>query len=172
MSLCLVTSQATTDLRRLVPATSDAITEKITVKPPHELPRLQSDQSRIGTAVDDEDDLEDDPRTNLVGRASRRLVRLLSHRREPEESSGTIKVKRRFTRINSHRYRAASTRRRRSVNIVSNEATMAAAAKEELEEADKRRAMEAKQTEAEMRAQNKDATHPLPWYSAPFRVQG
>lgn len=170
MSLCLVTSQAINELRQLVPAAAscDSIAEKTSVKPPYDLPRLESNQSRIGTAVEDEDDLEDDPHTNAVSRASRRLVRLVSHRRQPEEAT---KVKRRFTRINSHRYRATSTRRR-SVNIVSNEATMAAAAKEELDEADKRRAEEAKQTEAEMRAQNKDATHPLPWYSAPFRSQG
>ena len=169
VSLCLVTSQAAADLRRLAPvevATPD-LHEKLTVKTPVPLPRLDSGQSRIGTAVEDEDDEEDDPDTNLIGRTSRRVVRLLSHRRRPEESSPSG-VKRKFTRINSHRYRSTSTRRR-SINIVSNEATMAAAAKEELEESEKLRNLEAKQAEAEMRAQHMDPHHHLPWYKAPFR---
>ena len=164
-----MTSQAAAELRRLAPAEASAhdLQEKLTVKTPAELPRLDSGQSRIGTAVEDEDDEEDDPRTNLIGRTSRRVVRLLSHRRRPEESASPG-VKRSFTRINSHRYRSASTRRR-SINIVSNEATMAAAAKEELEESEKLRILEAKQAEAEMRAQYTDPNHHLPWYKAPFR---
>lgn len=170
VSLCLVTSQAAADLRQLVPvgASAENMLEKIAVKTPVELPRLDSGQSRIGTAVEDEDDMEDDPETNVVGRASRRVVRLLSHRRRPEEAFSSPGVKRNFTRINSHRYRSTSTRRR-SVNIVSNEATMAAAAKEELQESEKLRTLEAKQAEAEMRAQQLDANHPMPWYKTPFR---
>jgi hypothetical protein len=158
-------------LRRLAPVETSVdinMQEKMTVKTPVELPRQDSGRSRIGTAVEDEDDMEDDPETNLISRTSRRVVRLLSVRRRPEESSPSPGVKRKFTRLNSHRYRSTSTRRR-SVNVVSNEATMAAAAKEELQESEKLRALEAKQAEAEMRAQHMDANHPMPWYKTPFR---
>lgn len=48
---------------------------------------------------------------------------------------------------------------------------MAAAAKEEFAEREKLRAHEQKERDAEIRAQDEDATHPIPWYKAPFRSQ-
>jgi hypothetical protein len=50
--------------------------------------------------------------------------------------------------------------------------TVAAAAKEEVGEVIKQRVTEVEYSEADLRVQNRDDILPLPWYSAPFRVQG